>query len=341
MAEIVLRNLRAGAAPLRSPWGLILAIFALLLMLDPARVPELALFALRALAGTAPYILAAVLLIAWLRASGAETIIAKVFEGREWRMIVLAALFGGLAPFCSCEVIPFIAGLLALGVPLAPVMAFWLSSPLIDPPTLLITASALGWTFAVGKAVGAVMLGLMGGFATSAVMRRGFFPDPLRPKSAGGCGCGPTSFQGRPLWKFWRQPARRQVFATQATENALFLIKWLSLAYALEALLVTYVPAELVGGLVGGDGILPIVISALVGAPAYLNSYVAPPMVAGLMEQGMSPGAGMAFMMAGAVSCVPAMAAVWSLVRPSVFAAYVALGFIGAVLAGVLFGLVA
>ncbi len=39
-------------------------------------------------------------------------------------MIVLAALFGGLAPFCSCQVIPFVAGLLALGTPLPAVMAF-------------------------------------------------------------------------------------------------------------------------------------------------------------------------------------------------------------------------
>ena len=38
-------------------------------------------------------------------------------------LIILAALMGGLSPFCSCAVIPFIAGLLALGTPIAPVMA--------------------------------------------------------------------------------------------------------------------------------------------------------------------------------------------------------------------------
>ena len=61
--------------------------------------------------------------------------------------------------------------------------------------------------------------------------------------------------------------------------------------------------------------------------PAYLNSYVAPPLLAGLTEQGMSAGAAMAFMVAGAVSSVPAMAAVWSLVRRGVFAAYLGSGF--------------
>jgi len=59
------------------------------------------------------------------------------------------------------------------------------------------------------------------------------------------------------------------------------------------------------------------------------------------MTQGMSAGAGMAFMMAGAVSCIPAMAAVWSLVKPNVFATYIAFGIGGAILSGLVFGLVA
>ena len=55
------------------------------------------------------------------------------------------------------------------------------------------------------------------------------------------------------------------------------------------------------------------------------------------MEQGMSAGAAMSFMVAGAVSSVPAMAAVWSLVKKKVFAAYLGLGVSGAVISGVLF----
>ena len=105
----------------------------------------------------------------------------------------------------------------------------------------------------------------------------------------------------------------------------------------LEAILIHYVPADLIASVVGGEGIGPIIIGALVGAPAYLNSYAAPPLVAGLMEQGMSPGSAMAFMVAGAVSSIPAMAAVWSLVKRQVFAAYVLFGITGAIIFGVIF----
>jgi uncharacterized membrane protein YraQ (UPF0718 family) len=57
------------------------------------------------------------------------------------------------------------------------------------------------------------------------------------------------------------------------------------------------------------------------------------------MEQGMSSGAAMAFMVAGAVSSIPAMAAVWSLVKPPVFGVYLGLGVVGAVVSGMLFQL--
>ncbi|MGI9350735.1 MAG: permease [Rhizobiaceae bacterium] len=321
-----------------SPWMITLGAPVLVAILDFPNLVPVVDFAIRAFIGTLPYIMFAVFLIAGLKAAGAETMIANAFKGREVRMIILAALFGGLAPFCSCEVIPFIAGLLALGAPLSAVMAFWLSSPLIDPPTLLITAAALGWPFAIGKAASAVALGLFGGFGVRMLAKTGWLSDPLRVYRKSGC-CGASPIDGRPVWKFWNEGPRRRVFKDEFLSNAVFLVKWLALAYILEALLVTYVPASLIAGLVGGEGVVPITIAAVVGMPAYLNSYVAPPLLAGLMEQGMSAGAAMSFMIAGAVSSVPAMAAVWSLVKKKVFALYLALGVTGAIASGIVFQL--
>ncbi|MCP4382529.1 MAG: permease [Hyphomicrobiales bacterium] len=332
----LLRNWRQW---LLTPWTIVFVAPLAVLMFDRPNTGPVVGFATESFVGTIPYIAFAVVLIAWLKAAGAEALVDRAFQGRETQAIMLAALFGGLAPFCSCEVIPFIAGLLAVGAPLPAIMAFWLSSPLIDPPTLLITAAALGWPFAIGKAVAAVSLGLFGGFAVKAMVGVRPFADPVRKVTADGCGCRPSPFKGKPVWQFWTEDKRRGVFRTEIADNALFLVKWLAMAYVLEALLVTYVPASLIVGVVGGNGIGSVVIAAVVGMPAYLNSYVAPPLLAGLMDQGMSAGAAMAFMVAGAVSSIPAMAAVWSLVKPGVFAAYLGLGVVGAIAAGLVFQL--
>lgn len=298
-------------------------------------------FTLSAFLQTAVFIAFAVLAVAGLKASGAESTLAAAFEGREMRMIVMAALFGGLSPFCSCEVIPFIAALLAIGAPLSAVMAFWLSSPLMDPPMFLITAGTLGLDFAIAKAVAAVGLGLLGGFGVKALGFTGWFENPLRKVQTRSSCCGSDPFSKKPVWKFWHEADRRAVFRKEALENALFLGKWLFLAYVIESLMIRYLPAEWVAGTLGGEGVQPVLLGALVGGPAYLNGYAAVPLIAGLLEQGMSQGAAMAFVLAGGVSCIPAAIAVWALVKPRIFLSYLGFAFVGSVVAGLVWAGVA
>lgn len=323
-------------------WLALLLVLIAIALLDRAQLVPTLSFALDALASTAPFITFAVLAIAFLKATGAENTLAKAFVGRESRMIVFAALLGGLAPFCSCEVIPFIAALLAAGIPLSAVMAFWLSSPLMDPAMFSITAGQLGFDFAIAKTLSAVGLGLFGGFVTMSLAKSAVFADPLKEKpQVGGC-CGVKApFSEKPVWRFWNDPTRRIVFRETTLENALFLLKWLALAYVLEALMIRYVPAEWVATFLGGDGLQPIALGALVGAPAYLNGYAAVPLVDAMLQQGMAPGAAMSFMLAGGVSCIPAAIAVWALVKPRVFAAYLGLAMIGSFGAGIAWQIVA
>lgn len=335
MADISAPSLRRTWRSLDKAWlalGLILLAIA---VLDTPQFMPTMIFTAGALANTAPFIVFAVMAVAYMKATGAETLLAKAFEGHQSRMIVLAALLGGLSPFCSCEVIPFIAAMLALGAPLGAVMAFWLASPLMDPAMFLITSGTLGWDFAIAKTVSAVGLGLFGGFVTMLLARSVVFADPLREKpQIGGC-CGVKKpFEGKPVWRFWSESTRTVVFRENLLENGVFLLKWLTLAYVIESLMLEYVPADMIASLLGGNGIGTIFLGALVGAPAYLNGYAAVPLVDALLAQGMSDGAAMSFVLAGGVSSIPAAIAVWALVKPRVFAAYLGLAVTGAVMAG-------
>ena len=143
------------------------------------------------------------------------------------------------------------------------------------------------------------------------------------------------------MWRFWQDGQRLQTFQASAVENGLFLLKWLTLAYIIEALMVQYIPAEMVASMLGGEGIWPIMLGALVGAPAYLNGYAAVPLIDALLTQGMSDGAAMSFVIAGGVSSIPAAIAVWALVKPRIFFAYLVLAMVGAVIAGLCWGMIA
>lgn len=337
MSELVLHPLRA-VARIDRVWLAVILIFAAITMISADQAEQTLLFTVDALIEVAFWIALSVGIAAYASASDADNLIAKAFQGRETLMIITAALFGGLSPFCSCGVIPLIAALLAMGVPLAPVMAFWLASPIMDPAMFALTVGALGIDFAIAKTIAAVGIGLMGGFGIFALTRAGHLRDPLREGIGnGGCGASALTAPKPVYWKIWQDQTRREKFWRSAGKNAYFLGKWLALAFVLESLMITYLPTDFVATAVGGDGLASIAIATFVGVPAYMNGYAALPLVAGLLQQGMAPGAAIAFMVAGGVSCIPAAIAVWALAKKEVFALYLLFAVTGSMLAGFLF----
>ena len=303
------------------------------LLIESRQVPISLEFMGRSGLSLAPYLLTSVALAAWVKAAGLETLIARVFQGRMTAMITAAALFGTAAPLCSCGVIPLIAALLSLGVPLAPVMAFWLASPVMAPDMFVLTAAELGTGFAIGKTLSAVGIGILGAVVTLGFHNAGLLPDPLRERRSAAAARKEVSVR----WAVWTEPARRQAFVDEAWRAGMFLVQWLLLAFFLESLMVAWLPAEAIVPWVGQQEWGGIWLSALLGVPLYLNGYAAIPLVGGLMQSGMGPGSAMAFMTAGAMTSIPAMIAVYALVRTRVFALYIAMSMVGAVLAGLLY----
>lgn len=320
-------------------WLSIALLAAGLLAFDRGQLADSAVFVARSAASVLPFLLLSALTAAWVLAAGADGLIARAFRGRAIRMVLVAAATGALSPFCSCGVIPIVAALLAMGVPLAPVMAFWLASPLMDPAMFFVTAGTLGVEFALAKVGAAIGVGMLGGFGAMLAVRAGLVGDVLRPelvqRARGERFRDPTDV----LWRFWVEPPRAAAFRRHAVSKTLFLGKWLLLAFLLESLMLAWLPADAVAGLVGGDGFLTILSAATIGAPAYLNGYAALPLVGGLMSQGMSAGAAMAFLVGGGITSLPAMLAVWATARREVFGLYLGLAVSGAVLAGLAAGL--
>jgi hypothetical protein len=118
------------------------------------------------------------------------------------------------------------------------------------------------------------------------------------------------------------------------------VVKFMALAFLLTALIKLYVPQELVAGLLGAHNPLAVPTAALLGVPVYTSNLTALPMISGLLAQGMNPSAALAFLIAGPITTLPAMAAVWGLASRRVFALYVSLALIGAVVLGYLHSLV-
>lgn len=304
--------------------ALIVAAIALFL---PHRLVGALSFTGQSLLGIAPWLTLSVLFAAYAKASHADALVARAFTGSPARMVLLASLFGALSPFCSCGVVPVIAGLLGAGVPLAAVMAFWMSSPLMDPEMFALTAASLGMEFAVVKTMAAIGIGLFSGAVTHLLVARGIVSAALKTAPSG-CSSNKT-VSVAPQWNVLRQSASRAAFIASAASNGWFLLRWMVIAFLLESLMVAYLPAEKVVGMLGQNA-AAMPLAVLIGIPAYLNGYAALPLVRGLLDLGMNPAVGLAFLVGGGVSSIPAATAVWALVRPRVFLLYLGLAVVGA-----------
>ncbi len=303
----------------------------LLALIDFPQLSVSVLSTLDALWEMLPFFALAIGFAAYAKATSSDVSIAKAFSGHPVRATVLAALVGAISPFCSCGVIPLIAAMLGAGVPLAPVMAFWIASPIMDPEMFILTAAGIGFNFAVAKTLAAVAMGVFAGFAVLLIQRGSVLKSPLRTEVINSCGSSCTGNKESPvMWKFWRESQRIAAFNAESLSIGVFLGKWLTLAFFLESLMLAYVSSEWIVGYVGLENSFAIPLAAIVGAPSYLNGYAAIPLISGLIEIGMTPGAAMAFITAGAVSSIPAAIAVWALVKKPVFALYLALGLTGA-----------
>lgn len=312
-------------------WIITALIFAAIALLVPEQVGKSASFTFDSLLTVGPFIILSVVVAAFARASGLDHQIGRAFSGNPAQAILLAAAFGSLSPFCSCGVVPIIAGLLVAGVPLAPVMAFWLSSPLMNPEMFILMTPVVGIELSLAKLAAAFGIGVISGFGTHFLVKGGAFKNVLRPDLTTPCGCGSSSAlkTEKIVWGFWKDQERFEAFSTEARRSGLFLLKWLTLAFILESLMVAYVPAERVATYLGGNEWWTLPAAILIGVPTYLNGYAAIPLVSGLMDLGMTPAAGLGFLIAGGITSIPASMAVFALVRGAVFSWYLALGLLG------------
>lgn len=356
-----------------------------------------------------PYLLVTIPIAVAVQMSGASSYIRKVFMARPMAAILLSTLVGAFSPLCSCSVIPVVAAMLISGVPLAPVMSFWLASPSMDPEIFFLTVGSLGWDLAVWRLGATLGLSLGGGFVTHFLVERGWLGAELLrtqqstkirrlPKLVGdgwralrrrlapqgvqlslavegaACGCEPVA---APITSMVVSGAGVGILnapvvsgptcsvdggcggGAEVSEDAeegqadflprllsetwtatTMVIKFMLIAWFIGALIRLYVPEVWITNALGGDNPFAIPTAALLGIPVYTSNLAAMPLVGGLLAQGMSPAAALAFLIAGPMTTLPAMSAVWGLVNRRVFALYIGFALGGALVLGYVYGFV-
>lgn len=351
-------------------------------------ITDIVKFILESLLHIWPYLVLTIPLAVLVQMTGAAKYIKRVLSLHPFWAIVLATIVGAFSPFCSCGVIPIIATLLISGVPLAPVMSFWIASPSMDPEIIFLSAATIGWKLTWWRLGATLFISLSAGFITQFLYNKKALGDqilrmqkvvtvkslwqiiksiklnnPFRESlnlsavaikknkyEVINCSCesevvnsnccsGITKEEKAACDCKTEIQSRKSFIMEVVNESykATFMVlKFMTLAFFINALIVLYIPKDFISSILGGDNNFTILLASIIGIPVYTSNLTALPLVGGLLTQGMNPAAALAFLIAGPTTTLPAMSAVWGIVNRKVFGLYLSFSLLGALVFGYL-----
>lgn len=312
---------------------------------------------------------------------------------------LMATGAGSIIPICSCGIVPVLVGMLEAGVPLGPTLAFLIAAPMLNIPTIFLTAGLLGKKLALARVIGVFAIAMSVGAIVSRWQKRGGLkhlikiyvkpnlspelqkfsyqigaklaakPEGITLEEAGAenldklkelDGTGLIEQTGDGKWKLVNRDMSAHQNACfvlpQGSENLTFgkkIIKalktswnlflqlnyYLVLAVLIAGAIRVLIPTSLIVNFVGGKALNSVFVASLVAVLAYVCTYVEVPTAMALIAKGMGPGATLAYLLGGPGLSVPSIMMLSAVFRKKLLALYIALSFIGCVVAGYVFNL--
>ena len=127
-----------------------------------------------------PYLAVSVLVAAALRVFADTGRLAGFLNRHRGAGVLLATAAAVATPLCSCGTMAVVLGMMANSMPLAPVAAFLIASPLSSPEELFYSAGLFGWPFALAYFSASLALGLAGGWVAGILERKGYLAGQVR-----------------------------------------------------------------------------------------------------------------------------------------------------------------
>ena len=256
------------------------------------------------LAAMAPYLLFGFAVAGVLSVVVTPETVERHLGGRGFWPVFKAALVGVPLPLCSCGVIPVAASLRKHGSSRGATASFLLSTPQTGVDSILVTYSLLGPVMAVFRPFAAFLTGILGGLLTDGLTgsaRNGIVPEAPPEKCTDAC-CG----HGRKAHPVVR--AVRHGFVTLPRDISGAMLVGMAVAGIISIL----IPDDFFAGRIG-TGIGAIVFMMLLGIPIYVCATASVPIAAALIAKGVSPGAALAFLIAGPATNAATIAALWKM----------------------------
>lgn len=274
----------------------------------------------------APYLLFGFLVAGVLSVFVSPVWVERHLGGRGLVPVVKSVFLGVPLPLCSCGVIAVTASMRHHGASRGAAAGFLVATPQTGVDSMIATWGMLGPVFGLLRPLIALVTGMVSGAMVSLFEGRADGPEgaPVGPA----CGLPAEESQRPRGWA--RVPAAlRYGFITLPRDIG----KPLAIGLVIAAVIGALMPEGSFAGLIGG-GVLSMIIMVAVGLPFYICSTASIPIAIGFLHLGASPGAALAFLIAGPAANAATFTTVWKLLGPRSAVVVVASVFFSAIGAG-------
>lgn len=205
----------------------------------------------------------------------------------------LAALFGGITPFCSCSSVPLFIGFVKGGIPLGVTFAFLIASPLVSEVAVAMFLGTFGLKATLIYIISGTLLGMLGGFILGKMNLERYLSDWVKAAQQ------QSDIQSE-NWEMEKTPFFKRLPAI--AKDSFGIVKgvfiYILIGIGIGAAMHGFVPEGFFENILSADKWWGVPAAVILAVPMYANAAGIVPIVEVFVAKGIPLGTAIAFMMA-------------------------------------------
>ncbi|MBO5678827.1 MAG: permease [Alistipes sp.] len=205
----------------------------------------------------------------------------------------LAALFGGITPFCSCSSVPLFIGFVRGGIPLGVTLTFLIASPLVSEVAVAMFLGSFGVKATLIYIISGTVLSMIAGYILSRMHLEPYLSDWVKAAQA------QSSAQSE-RWEAARTPFihRLPIITRESWGIVRGVLLYILIGIGIGAAMHGYVPEGFFEQYLSADNWWSVPLAVVLAVPIYANAAGIVPIIEVFVAKGIPLGTAIAFMMA-------------------------------------------
>ena len=256
----------------------------------------------------------------------------KALEGKSlFAGNAMASGLGILTPFCSCSAIPLFLGFVEAGIPIGVTFSFLIAAPLINEVALVLLAGMFGWKVALIYVSTGLIIATLSGFVIEKLKMQKYVAEWVYQVKT-----NQTEFTEEHL----TIDDRIQIGFDTVKEIVGKIWIYILIGIAVGAGAHGFVPEDYLARIMGEGSWYAVPLAIMLGIPLYSNAAGIIPIVAVLMEKGVTLGTALAFMMSVIGLSLPEIIILKKVLKWQLIVVFIAVVAVGITTVGFLFNFI-